>query len=205
MEESIKKKLDELESFERRFLDLGLEMFAPETQKLFPLDLLANAVMDRALSLIFGFTSQIRANNYVCAAPLVRIHLDSLLRFYAGFISPDPHDFAMKILAGERIDKMKDSNDKKMSDQYLSTQLSKEHPWIKEVYNQTSGFVHLSHKHISTSSQLKDKKSRTIEFSMSKEDRFIEPETKLEAIECMIEISKILYEYLYGWCQTKKQ
>ena len=74
----LENKLLELESFERKFFDLGKQMFEPCKVYLYPLDLLATAVMDRGLSLIYGFTSQIRANNFTCAAPLVRMHLDGL-------------------------------------------------------------------------------------------------------------------------------
>jgi hypothetical protein len=78
-------------------------MFESGKVYLYPLDLLAIAVMDRGLSLIFGFIAQIRTNNFTCAAPLVRMHLDNVLRFYAAYISEDPHEFTFKVFEGNHI------------------------------------------------------------------------------------------------------
>src|SRR4051812_27643367 len=100
-EETVENKLLELEGFRRKLFDLGKQMFESGKVGLYQLDLLATAVMDRGLSLIFGFTSQIRANNFTCAAPLVRMHLDNVLRFYAAYISEDCHEFTMKVFKGE--------------------------------------------------------------------------------------------------------
>lgn len=204
-EQTIETQLLELEKFERKFFDLGKEMFEPGKVYLYPLDILATAVMDRGLSLIFGFTSQIRANNFTCAAPLVRMHLDNVLRFYAAYISPDCHEFTMKVFEGSHIRNLKDKDGNKMTDKYLVEQLSKEHPWMTEVYEKTSGYVHLSNTHIFNSSRLKDLEKRTIAFSISKQDRWLTDDEKLEATNCMLEISQILFDYLYGWNHTKRQ
>jgi hypothetical protein len=198
------KLLGALEKFEREFFDLGKKMFEPGKVYLYPLDMLATAVMDRSLSLIFGFTSQIRANNFTCAAPLVRMHLDNVLRFYAAYISDNCHEFTIKVLEGAHIRDLKDTCGKKMTDRYLVEKMSKDHPWMKKVYDTTSSYVHLSNMHILNSSKLKDSEQRTIAFSISKQDRWLTEEEKIEATQCMLEISKILFDYLSGWNITKR-
>lgn len=202
---SLESKILELEAFERKFFDLGKQMFEPGKVYLYPLDLLATAVMDRGLSLIYGFTSQIRANNFTCAAPLVRMHLDNVLRFYAAYISVDCHEFTMKVFEGSHIRNLKDKDGNKMTDKYLVEKLSGEHPWMTGVYEKTSGYIHLSNTHIYNSAKLKDFTERTITFSISKQDRWLTDEEKLEATNCMLEISQILFDYLFGWNQTKRQ
>lgn len=204
-EDIVESKLSELEGFRRRLFDLGKEMFEPGKVGLYQLDLLATAVMDRGLSLIFGFTSQIRANNFTCAAPLVRMHLDNVLRFYAAYISDDCHEFTMKVFKGEHIRNLKDRDGKKMTDRYLVEKMSIEHPWMQKVYETTSGYVHLSNTHIFNSSRLKDFEKGIIEFSISEQDRWLTKDSKIEATECMIEITEVLYSYLAGWSQTKRQ
>jgi len=204
MTEQIEDKLKQLESFETKFFDLAKKMFEPGKTYIYPLDLMTNAIMDRSLSLIFGFTSQIRSNNYLCAAPLVRLHLDNLLRLYAGYIVKDPHEFAMKVLKGQHVRNMIDQNGNKMTDKYLVDQLTKEYKWIQNVYKETSGFVHFSNKHIFSSSEITNEKGGILHFSISKEDRFVSDDSKLEAINCMIEISEILFDFLYGWTYTKR-
>lgn len=110
----------------------------------------------------------------------------------------------MKVLKGQHVRSMKDQNGNKMTDRYLVEQLTKEHKWIQNVYKETSGFVHFSNKHIFSSSKIINEKNRILQFSISKEDRFVSDDSKLEAINCMIEISEILYDYLYGWTYTKR-
>jgi hypothetical protein len=158
MTEQVEDKLILLESYENKYIDLAKKMFEPGKTYIYPLDLLTNAIMDRSLSLIFGFTSQIRTNNYLCAAPLVRLHLDNLLRVYASYIVKDPHDFAMKVFKGQHVRNLKDQHGNRMTDKYLVEQLTKEYKWIENVYNETSGFVHFSNKHILSSSEIIDEK-----------------------------------------------
>jgi hypothetical protein len=205
MATSVDDLLEELEGFERRIFDLAKEMFEPGKTYLYHLDLLANAVMDRMVSTIFGFTSQIRSDNYTCAAPLVRMHIDSLMRFYASYISDDPHDFTQRVFRGEHISKIKDREGKAMRDFYLVDKLSESYPWIKKVYEETSGYVHLSDKHIFNSSKLEEYEQGIISFTIGKTDRNLSNESKIEAISCMIEITEIQLSLLGGWADHKRE
>jgi hypothetical protein len=76
------KELESLAAFEDKLLELSLAIMKAD-EKFYPVDLIANAVIKRSLALIAGFCTLIRAKNFICAAPLVRLHLDSLLRFSA--------------------------------------------------------------------------------------------------------------------------
>jgi hypothetical protein len=100
---------------------------------------------------------------------------------------------------------LKDREGKKMTDRYLVDKMSIEHPWMQKVYETTSGYVHLSNTHIFNSSRLKDFEKGIIAFSISEQDRWLTDDAKLEATECMIEITEILYSYLAGWNHTKRQ
>ena len=173
-------------------------------QDLFPLDMLAVGVINRSLSLLTGFATLIRNDNYIAAVHLARPHLDNFLRFYASWLVDKPHDFAMNVMKGHQIDKLKDRNGKHLRDSYLVEVASKEYPWIYNVYKETSGFVHFSKKHVFTSTVLKNKEERTVEFRIGKEDKYVPEESKLEAIECMIEITNCIIKLLEGWIWTKR-
>lgn len=203
MKQKINLKLDHLDSFEQNFKDLSKQMMEPG-QDLFPLDMLSVGVINRSLSLLTGFTTLIRNNNYIAAAHLARPHLDNFLRFYASWLVNDPHDFAMKVMKGIRIDKLKDRNGKHLRDSHLVAMASKEYPWMQKVYKETSGFIHLSKKHVFTSTVLKNKEERTVEFRIGKEDKYVPDESKLEAVECMIEITNCIIKLLEGWIWTKR-
>jgi hypothetical protein len=202
---TLESVLLELENFERKYFDLGKLMFEPGRVYLYSMDILASAIMDRSLSLIYGFTSLIRANNFTCAAPLVRMHLDNVLRLYAAYISDDCQNFAMKVFEGVHIRNLKDRDGFKMTDKYLIDKLSKDYQWMTEVYAKTSGYIHLSNTHIFNSSRINGSKERAIAFTISREDRWLTEESKLEATNCMLEISQILFDYLSGWNDTKRQ
>ncbi|MCG9900818.1 MAG: hypothetical protein MH132_12505 [Hydrotalea sp.] len=203
MTKQIIVRLDHLESFEEAFKDLSKQMTEPG-QDLFPLDMLAIGVINRSLSLLTGFATLIRDNNYIAAAHLTRPHLDNFLRFYASWLVDKPHDFAMDVMNGVRIDKLKDRDGKLLRDSHLVEVASKEYPWIQNVYKETSGFIHLSKKHIFTSTAIKEKKERTVEIRIGKKDKYITEESKVEAIECMIEITNCIIKLLEGWIWTKR-
>ncbi|MFW5983483.1 MAG: hypothetical protein ACOCQ4_03195, partial [bacterium] len=140
---------------------------------------------------------------YITACHLVRCHLDNVLRFSASWLVDDPHRFAMNIMSGERIDKMKDREGNQLKDWYLRNKLNEEYPWVTKVYEETSGFIHLSKKHIFTSSKLKDIEKRIVEFRISKKDNYVPDAARIEATQGMNEITYVLCHYIEGWIWTK--
>lgn len=203
MTEQIILRLTHLDSSEEAFRDLSKQMMEAG-QGLFPLDMLAIGVINRSLSLLTGFATLIRDNNYIGAAHLIRPHLDNFLRFYAAWLVDKPHEFAMNVMKRIRIDTMNDKDGKRLRDRHLVEVARKEYPWMQNVYNETSGFIHLSKKHIFTSTSLKDNEERTIEFRIAKEDKYVPDEAKVEALECMIEITNCIFKLLEGWIWTKR-
>lgn len=94
MSNLLEKEIEKLESKEKQLLDIAKKL---NSQELYPLDFLSNAVIDRSLKLIFGFTTLLKDENFVAAAHIVRCHLDNIIRFSAFWIVNDPHDVATKI------------------------------------------------------------------------------------------------------------
>ena len=97
---------------------------------------------------------------------------------------------------------MQDKDGKKMTDAYLIEKISIDHPVLKSVYEHTSGYVHLSDKHIFNSL---GKKSKDGEFGMKvgPTDDFITETVYLEAARAFFEITGILFSYLQGWYVAK--
>lgn len=203
MTEPINSKLEQLNLFENDLIDLSKQMME-SGQDMFALDMLAVGVINRSLSLISGFITLIRNSNYLAGVHLIRLHLDNYLRFSASWLVDEPHDFAMKVMDGTRIEKLKDRNGEVMRDKYLVKLASVEYPWIQTVYDETSGFIHLSRKHIFTSTIIKVEEVTTMEFRISKEDKYVQDESRLEAVQCMIEITRCIISLLEGWVWTKR-
>ena len=87
---------------------------------LFPMDFLGIVVLHRSLHLIYGFASLIDSRNLVAAAPFLRLQVDSAIRFAAAWLVEQPHAFAMKILEGTPVRKMKAQTGELMTDRYLA-------------------------------------------------------------------------------------
>jgi hypothetical protein len=168
----------------------------------YPLDMLAVAVLNRSQALIAGFCSMVEARNFVCAAPLVRLQVDNCLRFFAAFIVKEPHDFAQSVLKGVSVRKLRDKDNNLMNDRYLAEKLSEKYPWLLKLYEETSGYIHLSDKHIFNA--ITDAPGdRTVSFKISPEDVDVEDEDYIEATEAFKAATNILLEYVSGWTYTK--
>lgn len=170
--------------------------------KLFPLDFLAVAALNRSLSNSSAFTQMVHAQNYLSAASLVRLQLDTFLRFFASYLVTDPHEFATSVLAGTEVRKLKDRSGAFMTDRYLVDSVSSKFPWVPSVYKSTSGFIHLSDKHIYSAIQsVKDDGTLSMLIG-SDPDRF-SSQLWVEMTEGFMAATEALFRYLDGWVFTK--
>jgi len=172
---------------------------------LYPLDFLAFAVLNRSLCLTAGFVTLVGANNLTAAAPLVRLQLDNALRFFASTLVDKPHEFAIKVLGGIRIDKIKGRSGQHLRDAYLVEVLSAHHPWITLVYKETSGFIHLSEKHIFNSLKLTDMEERRFVMKISDRDEFAPESAFLEAVDAFTKATKLALELASAWAVQRNK
>ena len=199
LELQLKKLQDVFEIITAR----GKSMYEAYNGALYGVDFLAGAALNRTLANSQAFISLIESRNLVIAGALLRIQLDTAMRFYAVFLVDKPHDFAIKILEGERLDLQKDRDGKKLSDRYLSEKLNEDFPWVKRVYQSTSGYIHLSGTHIHHTMSLADG-DLAVGVKLSPKDRDLPDELYIETIEAFIESIKILLKYIDGWIFTKE-
>ena len=139
----------------------------------------------------------------VCARSLLRIHIDTALRFFAVFLVEEPHDFATKVMDGKQINHMKDSSGAKMTDAYLISKLAPEYNWLPIVYKNLSGYVHFSDQHLFSPVQEIDNKERTVHYVISDKDTKYPEFSWVEVVECFNETTDIFTKYLRGWIFTK--
>lgn len=199
----IEHVIAELESLAPQHAVKAKEMLEAFDGALYPVDLLALAVLNRSIDLLQGFCLLMRADNYLAAAPLVRMQLDNLLRFNAVWLVSDPHEFAMSVMRGTPVRELKDRKNRKMYDSALVSALEKEKPWVKRVYKETSGFVHLSEKHIFN---LLDKplgESQRFELSIGRSGEKVPAAFKVEAVTAFAEITTGVFHLVDGWVFTK--
>ncbi|MEQ2655238.1 hypothetical protein AAAT68_00070 [Lawsonibacter asaccharolyticus] len=109
-------------------------------------DLGFSPLLNRSLQLTDGFIAMIKARNLTCAATLLRLQLDNCMRLYALYIAEDRKAFINSLMAGEKIDKLRDKNGQQMKDWYLKKELTKLDTQFSTVYDNTSGYIHFSGK-----------------------------------------------------------
>lgn len=200
----IKAALTNLETDEKTMLDYAADMMQVHEGALYGFDFLVCAATNRSVALSAGFRILIHDRNFICAGPLVRLQLDTALRVFAGFIVDKPHEFAVSVLEGKHIRNMKDRNGQRMTDRYLITQLAKEYPWIELVYENTSGYVHLSDKHFFNTFDYADREKRSgYVLKIGSCDIDFPDEIYLEAISAFRASTQILMRYINGWIFTK--
>jgi hypothetical protein len=114
----------------------------------------------------------------------------------------NPHEFAASVLAGTEVRKLKDRSGALLTDRYLVESVASEFPWAPSVYKSTSGFIHLSDKHIYSAVQSVEDDGRLSMLIGSDPDRF-PGELWVEMTEGFIAATDALFRYLEGWAFTK--
>lgn len=182
-------------------------MAEADSGNLYPVDLLANAVLHRSINLVRGFAAMVERRNFTCAAALLRLQIDNCLRFYAVFLVDQPHDFAMEVFKGTQVRKLRDKSGALMTDAYLLRRLSEAHPWMPRVYERTSGYVHLSAAHIFNTFSPRspqDEEETTQTISIGAGDNFEDEALYEEAASAFVETTQVLFKYVVGWVATKQ-
>ncbi|RZK04110.1 MAG: hypothetical protein EOO43_22815 [Flavobacterium sp.] len=122
----------------------------------------------------------------------------------AAWLAENPHEFATEVWKGVQINKLKDKDGKFMKDYYLKEKATERYPWMKDVYDETSGFVHFSNKHIMSATTVSKSKDNVMETFLSKTDNGVSNKNKLEAIMCMTETCNAIADSIFGWIDTKR-
>lgn len=203
--EHIEALLQALERDKEALLKLGMDVVGPSGSPMYPLDWMVFAAIKRSVSTSSALAAMVRSWNMVCARSLLRMHIDTALRFSAAWLVSDPHVFATDVMKGKPINKMKDrSGRQRLSDAFLIETHKEEYPWLPDVYKNLCGYVHFSGSHIIDSISSFEDRSQTIEFEICDSDSKFPEFSWVEVLDCFRESTSILCWYLQGYLQTKK-
>ncbi|MGH9683244.1 MAG: hypothetical protein ACRD4S_06515 [Candidatus Acidiferrales bacterium] len=173
--------------------------------RIFGVDLVVWAVLNRSLSLLEGFTMMIEAKNILCAGSLLRLQIDSLMRLYACWLVENPHTIVEPLLKGEPLSLIKSKTGNSLTDRYLHTELSSVYPWVDSVYEATSGFIHLSKVHMVSIVNCHDVTTDKFSFGLGDSARAVKEEELLEAVDGFTEATKCLLHLSMSWLTTKEK
>jgi hypothetical protein len=206
-DETLEDKLTILANYNEVLIRYGVELL--KTHGIFPFDHYCGAILNRTLNLNKGFINQLKDHNFIAAAPLVRLNLDSLLRLFAAFqVDYSIDEFASKIIRGEAFSILEDKNGKLMKDHYLVKQLSAEkgYDWVKTIYKAGNEYVHFTSQHISASIKVdKSTNPHKIKGIIQLGDSFIEMKEKVWATLAMVKINEGILKHLDKWIKYKSK
>jgi len=200
--------LIEIDNKSKAIINMGKQLTAI-TSQMETFDFFLIAALNRTVNISKAYTTLIRDNNFIAAAPLVRINIDTLLRLYASIISEfDRNTFAAKVMGGELIKKMKLNGTKKdLRDDTLYLELSKIEgmEWVTDIYKVGSSFVHLEKSHIFSALKIADEKEKIVNMSIGFHDAFIPESEKFGSAVWMNKIIDSIIQQAQIWMYEKAQ
>lgn len=191
MNKELSNKLKELQNEDEKLINIGKTLIEKIGHTEFTL--FCVSVLNRTVNLNRGYITLVEDSNYIAAAPLVRLNLDSLLRIFASIQSEfNVEVFAKKVRQGVKIRDMTYHKNQKqnLTDTKLVNLIKeiKGFKWVKKIYEAGSGYVHLSNQHFYSSVRIKD--SEQIEGGILKTDEFVSIDEKIAGTYYMIQSSK---------------
>jgi len=176
-----------------------------ENRNVYTTDFLVLAAAKRTLSLGRAFLAMMAVPNFGVAAALLRMQLDTALRFSAMAYVESPNTFASEMLRGDRIDKMKTKSGARLTDKLLVERLAKKFPWIPTVYEQTSGYIHLSGRHMWQTFGKIEEEGRTVQFTISDDDVPRPASDYVEILGAFNETTEIVFDLLISWLDAQRR
>lgn len=193
--------LDKIRAQGTRALSVGLAMGQADEGNLYPMDLFALGALKRNASTTAAFVQLIEAWNLVSARALLRLQIDTAIRFSAAWLVKHPHEFAAQITGGARIDKLLDREGQRLTDRHLVEVRSADLDWLPEVYSNLSGYVHLSGAHIM--GPFRSVNSGRASIAVTATDEHMPEFSWVEIAECFLTITDYFLWYIEGWTTTK--
>ena len=197
-----------LDEYERALKELRTQGIAIATgiigENLAKDDLFFCASLDRCLRLIDGVIPMLKERNLTCAGALLRLQMDNCLRTYAAFIAADKEKVIDCIISGDPIKKEKDIAGQKMTDAHLKDEISKIDNQFSQVYDQASGFIHLSSKAFyQTVVEIGDENKFAFQIGHPLPEKRNEP--LLECADAFVHFVKLHYKMLDAVVESKKR
>lgn len=202
--EALGNRVQHLRQSHRAHLDLARKLAEADEGRIFGLDLVAWAVLNRSLCLIDGVVVMVETRNLLCAGALLRLQIDSLMRLYAGCLIDNPHLLVNLLLKGESFRSVRSKSGERLTDAYLRTELAKIHPWVSSVYSATSGFVHLSKPHIFSTISSFEQETHDVQFGLGTGAREVKDGELVEMLDWFIEATRCVLHLVVSWLNTKE-
>lgn len=139
-------ELELLSGWVERLPSIGMRALGGAGAAMFVLDFIMIGAVKRSLSLSSGLSIMVKELNMGCSRAILRMQLDTVTRLLAYTYVKNPEEMAKAVIKGTPIKKFKSTDGKALVDGYLVDRMTQDHPWIRKVYDFTSGYVHFSER-----------------------------------------------------------
>lgn len=198
-----KQRLEIIKAIEDELLRKSSALIS-NGQPVYVVDFFVLGGIKRGLAVAAGFRSMLESRNFTCAAALLRMQIDTAARIFALSYVSDPEDLGKKMTAGERFDKQKDRNGDRLRDAHIVKRLAVRFPWVQNVYEQTSGFVHLSGRHFFSSVSGLDDKEKIFSLQISATDPERPESDYFEILEAFAEATRVVGLVTLGHLEMRR-
>lgn len=198
--DAVEKRIERLMELRKQGISLAKGIIG---ESLLKEDLFFCASADRCLNLIDGVTDMLRKRNLTCVGALLRLQMDNCMRSYAAFIAKDKDAVIDCIISGDPINKYLSKDGAKMTDGYLKGELSKIDTRFADVYNQASGYIHLSAKAFYQT--VVKVENNSIEWQIGRELPEKRNPVLVEATDAFIHFVKLHFRMLEGVVKSKER
>lgn len=134
-----------------RVVDRILAFSSPNPER--PVEVLMAIAIQRSRHLVEAYVKVIAEKNLTAASALIRMQLDSAMRVNAHSLVSDPNILLGAMQKDEQWGRLKSKDNKDLRDAYLKEKLAEKFNWVTGVYNQMSGYIHLSRPHLESATE----------------------------------------------------
>ena len=197
------EEMQTLAGWKRNLASVYMELFGPPGTNLYIFDMMLLGSMKRSISLSAGLHTLVEAKNMVCARAIVRMQIDTLTRLSGYLYVSSPNEVAKEVIGGRKFNSFKSTDGNKLQDGYLVDRMSEQHPWVRKVYDTTSGYIHFSEKQLFDSVLHMDEDKRTITFAISDEDEKFPEASWTEVVACFNHLVELHIELVKTFSSSR--
>jgi hypothetical protein len=204
----VAEREEKLNALIQELTNLGKAMLSVNSKKLYTADFFLLGVLNRSINLIDAVLVLGNHWNFIAAGPLVRVHLDTLLRISYWKTLRNDTEFLRRMLEGEQINNIKDEEGKWLTDARLRVYAKPVFPQVDSVYKETSKLIHFSDKHVFSCMKVLDDTGRKVTFSIGRCSSGVarwSEEDILILLECVIVVTDKIIAIGRGWVTEKSQ
>lgn len=199
MREKTALNLKKLEEIKHLHTEIAQKILSANDKNLYLIDYFIISVLKRSLSLVSSYCILINNENILSAIPLIRLQIDSLIRLSLLNLYPNHRELIINTLDGKQLKDFKIGK-QKITEKFILDHLEKIYPNIKNIYYDTSGYIHFSYKHIIHSFPTINNRTKII---ISEKDEFLPDDIVAGYTFVMYEYTMEILGTMNKWSITK--